>query len=374
MGRPRATVRTCMRCRTRQPADEFATHTARVCNPCRAAERKPCRRCHGEYHPSDYVYGGAICSNCRADGIPSEWRSCFRCFEVKPPRAFPFGPSGRRRLKVCQDCGDRERAEREAARVDRTATWTDETTGQLVRRCAVCREVSDLETFPRKRKDAAVASPTQAFGFYCRECEAAERRRRYKEHRENEWWMAKERVKWAKRARARRRKRPELSRAAHKRYMDKVRKDPKRYAEFLETRRMEYRLRRMRQGKTTLRLAERVVTGERGQPRLAAAPLAAAIDRLIALEEMGNPFDVSDRSAGDTSDGRGAAICARLGIDPRNLYAWRTGERATVRFDVADKVVTRGGFAWWEVWAPDVAGKDGYETACRAFEGEAVAA
>lgn len=44
------------------------------------------------------------------------------------------------------------------------------------------------------------------------------------------------------------------------------------------------------------------------------------------------------------------SVCKRAGISDRTYRDWRDGSRPTVKFDTADRVLTRLGVLWWEVW------------------------
>jgi hypothetical protein len=115
-------------------------------------------------------------------------------------------------------------------------------------------------------------------------------------------------------------------------------------------------------------------------PNLSAGPLIAAIDRLIRREAVafhgdtdvwrlkvpsmeGRPIVPEKISRGDGALSVAEAVCARLDISTRTLREWRDGRRPSVRFDVADRIVTRAGWLWFDVWSDD-------EQARRAFEGE----
>lgn len=77
--------------------------------------------------------------------------------------------------------------------------------------------------------------------------------------------------------------------------------------------------------------------------RVPAAPLAKAVERLIA------------RTAMEGDDHARVTVCARAEIPPRTLYAWTHGKRQMIQFDVADRVVTRLDLQWWDVWDDDAA-------------------
>lgn len=70
-------------------------------------------------------------------------------------------------------------------------------------------------------------------------------------------------------------------------------------------------------------------TGKRGLP---AKPLADMVDRVVSR----------------TNDHECALQC--LGIAPRNLLDWRTKPGASVQPAVADRVISRSPYLWFDVW------------------------
>jgi hypothetical protein len=129
-------------------------------------------------------------------------------------------------------------------------------------------------------------------------------------------------------------------------------------------------------------------------PSLPSAPLLAKVNRLIRGTALDSPYMIelpasmaADTGAMDPSliKREGApspreAVCSRLGVSEKRLYCWANGE-VVASFDTADKVVTRAGWLWWEVWEPcrsdcsTVFGPvceacHGHQSARRAFEGE----
>lgn len=119
---------------------------------------------------------------------------------------------------------------------------------------------------------------------------------------------------------------------------------------------MDYRLRREAQGLQLVPVGLPTAAGSQFPP-LPSAPLAAAVERLIRMEEAGDYVRVGLNIKGEGGaplKGHTAreAVCVRLGIDTRNQYAWSTGERPTIQFDVADRVLTHASWCWWDIWAP----------------------
>jgi hypothetical protein len=110
-----------------------------------------------------------ICERCRP-ARDREWRACNRCFECKPPSAFPFGKSGFRRLHTCQDCVERIAEEKRQKAIERSATWKNYR-GVIVRRCCSCKTVYPL-TGEHFYVGNAQLPPdaTQYFSYRCKAC------------------------------------------------------------------------------------------------------------------------------------------------------------------------------------------------------------
>jgi hypothetical protein len=132
------------------------------------------------------------------------------------------------------------------------------------------------------------------------------------------------------------------NRVKARRAYEQLRQDPERYARYLEDARMRYRLRLLRAGKAPALVPPREEPRNREVThRLPAAPLAAVLARFVAREGV------------DEERGGGVGrVCDRAGIPDRTYFAWRTGEREHVNFDVADRVLTNLGLMWWDVWTP----------------------
>lgn len=46
-------------------------------------------------------------------------------------------------------------------------------------------------------------------------------------------------------------------------------------------------------------------------------------------------------------------ICSLVGINPRNEWAWRHGERNTLSFDEVDRILVTLGLHWWDIYTPE---------------------
>lgn len=222
------------------------------------------------------------------------------------------------------------------------------------RRCSCCQcwKVQRIGNFSPRKRDVTTRRVLR-WDAYCRQCRAARQRDYYRRtppevttERNRRAWQAKkadaraleEKRRQSRDAQRRKRSRdPEGEREVQRRYRERVRADPVRNAAFLETRRLAYHMRRDRNG-----LMRMVAEGVPGGPMLPSAPVAAFVDFLIARAG-------TDAKLGDDPTG---AVCAQLGINARRLLAWRTGESPTARFDVVDKIFTRGQALWFDVYDP----------------------
>lgn len=339
-------TRFCVCCRKIKPATAFATTRNRKCEDChRLVQPHFCHRCREYRPPSEFVRGGRVCVGCRATPTPEQiaraLRPCIRCGGIKAPTEFAWsdGSQGKVnkwpiRRRVCLACEALEFEEKEQRAIARRATWEQD--GRMVRRCSKCREIKDLEQgflVDRHLPDGSVRRR-----YMCAVCD----RRRIEEYRvrERDRDPAAVRADWARRKRAWNARNRERARETQRNYKKRVAADPVRYAAFLESLRISYRLRREKQGASldTLRAHRlRVPTLQEPLRRLPAAPLAETLESIIARE-------------GEYARER---ICEAAGIAPRNLFGWTSGERKRVQFDVADRVLTRLGLNWWDVWDED---------------------
>jgi len=347
----RSGTRRCAACSRARPVSAYRGPLARKCDECIAAvATRECRRCHEHKPVSGYVRRGTVCSDCRKLPHPSDARirprACLRCFEVKAPDAFDFGPSGNRRYGVCRACREAERQ----AKHQRRATFVRD--GVTVRRCCVCRETFPLESgfYIRKRWDDGRVD----YDHRCKPCHQRHTEARRKRQMQDPQQAALIRRRRAAATRRWIRMNPEASRAAQKRYYDKVMADPRRRQEIRENERIRHRLARERAGTplTALRSASTAMMGHDELPRLPVGPLAEVIRRLVRREELaGNPEPFE-------------CVCRLADVEPRTAFAWLTGERRVMQFDVAERVLVALGLLWFDVWGEDD------PVARRAFEGE----
>jgi hypothetical protein len=190
--------------------------------------------------------------------------------------------------------------------------------------CSHCETEKPLDSKHFYEKKAWPATrPSQRFSRWCRSCENARRRERRQERHDE--LLQRER-----------KRRAELHR------------DKKRHAEVLELRRMAYRLKRERTEGVSV--TDMRVIPPRGPvledtiTPLPAKPLADAFERCVVRARM-SVYAETDVEARNR-------LCRLVGISPRNLFGWRTGERDRVHFDVAGRVLQGLDMLWWEVWPP----------------------
>jgi hypothetical protein len=79
-----------------------------------------------------------------------------------------------------------------------------------------------------------------------------------------------------------------------------------------------------------------------GRVSLPGAPLAAAFER--ALIRLRNPY-----AAGESAVDQ---LFEQCGLQPRQIYAWRVGERRPT-LDPADRALIALDLLWWDVWNED---------------------
>lgn len=259
-------------------------------------------------------------------------RACLHCGAVKPPEAFDYGPTGKRRLGRCRDCIATEAAEREQRIAARRVTWQDPQTGRWVRRCGKCMEVKPLAS----GFNWANAEHTEC-QYRCRKCESKRTAARRKALIADPATRTAERAKRTAYAKAWRAKHPERYRAMTRAYRERKKRDAARMNRERQSARLRYRERAQAQGRDpkalkTSRLGPVRGTVEQEQGgHLPAAPLAAAI---------------ASRRGQRTIE----QWCRDLGVPPRTYSAWRTGERGQVQMDLADRVMLRLGLNWFDVY------------------------
>ena len=138
----------------------------------------------------------------------------------------------------------------------------------------------------------------------------------------------------------------EAKRASHRRRMN----DPNRRARKRESDRVGYVMRRERKGATRRKRPARPRRDT--ESHLPVGPLLALVQRRIVerAHEM-NPLGMRSLSASTNAhESPRLAVCERLGISTRTLYAWEHGERSEVGLDAVDAVLTRDGACMFEIY------------------------
>jgi hypothetical protein len=83
---------------------------------------------------------------------------------------------------------------------------------------------------------------------------------------------------------------------------------------------------------------------------LPAKPLQEMIQARI--DKRNRALSFADPLNRTVSGGKGD-VCIELDIFERQLYGWESGDRLTVEFDIADRVLQRAGWLWWDVYTPE---------------------
>lgn len=213
-------------------------------------------------------------------------------------------------------------------------TFRDPESGRWTRVCCECRQTKDLEHDFYKARRIAMGTPKD-WNYQCKKCKTAQLQELTRRQRADPQRGPELRAMYARLRREWRARNPDKERANRDRYWARLRKDPERYTRALENRRIEYRLRAEREGRS-VRALSTAKMGREHLPKLPAKPLSELLDVLVTQYD------------GDTE-----ALGRALNFSSRNLRAWRTGEREEVQFDVADRILTAAGLMWWEVWTED---------------------
>lgn len=340
-------LRRCQTCGQAKKTGSFKGERGRKCQSCRRA--KPPRKCCVCQQVKPGREFGRRCQTCRSCseipyGSARLPRACLRCWIVKPPTDFDLSPRSedashaRRRRGVCKVCLDEEAAAR-AARAQELAarrrTWDDPITGVTMRRCCTCEEEKVLdENFYVEARDRETGEIVGR-SYNCKPCQIARASALLKKRREDPITGPAVRAQYAAYQRASRKRNPVAYKAAQERWRRNRDADPEKRAAYLENARIRYRLKREREGHKPRFNVSTATMGADLMPRLPAQPLGELI------------FELAQNGDGLTG------TCAGLRVDPRNVFAWRTGERESVQFDVADRVLTASARTWWEVWPLD---------------------
>jgi hypothetical protein len=211
-------------------------------------------------------------------------------------------------------------------------TFVDPETGRVVRICRKCGELKDYE------RDFAIAlrgSDGSVTGrcYHCKPCNVEYKRERTREKKKNPGWALKDTERQRVQRRKYRARDPEKARAQRRSYMDRVKANPQRHARFLEGRRIEYRLRAERLGRTVVALAgAKMAQDSLGQ--LPIEPLRPILRVEIARRESLEQF------------------AADIGVASRTVKRWLV-ESDDIQFGSADHVLTALDRMWWEVWTED---------------------
>jgi len=329
---------------------------------------KPCKRC-GAPRPKGLGRGRYYCDPCQAERDAE--KNCFRCGQPKPPgrgkrlcdtclpkhATKPCHGCGERKPKVgggpyCADCRDLKVSANTARRRARRRLKDKQCRG-------LCGRQGPFYMDNGKNTPYCQRCRAERFGpSKCVRCKQRPTRAKHKK------LCA---VCWAEARSAEQARRRELD-AGYRRRRDAAggkRKSPD-AAKRNESRRLQRRLTAEKQGRSIPPVSVTPRSDENANLReLPAAPLAVFIETLIEQESVGIYSHGPDlvflgetgnrltRRQPDLTNGLPwprETVCNRLGISVKSQYDWAHGKRKKVRFDIADRVLTKARVCWWDVW------------------------
>ena len=178
----------------------------------------------------------------------------------------------------------------------------------------------------------------------CRDCLAARKKQYEAEGRLTPKSLAAKREsqrRYAARHLDRRRK-------AHRDYMQRVKADPEKHARFLEARRIAYRLKAERAGRSLDSIrAPKSKTASGTWRYLPSMPLVALINGILERREA--VADLLCNAEGAGLEG----VCADLGVSSRNYRRWRDGSQPTVQIATAELMLLNAGVEWSDCYSYD---------------------
>jgi hypothetical protein len=275
-------------------------------------------------------------------------RQCLRCWDPKPREAFPLGPSGQRTGRVCWACVEEAAYAMDARGGAHWHRVTWEQDGVVVRRCTDCRIPKELVSnfYVSSRKGGSVSYHRE-----CVPCSIAKGTERRRIRKKTDGVYGAHLAELARESRKRPGRRAAEA-AVRKRYRAKVLADPVVHARMLETNRINYRLRREREGlsvRSSSRKKQPAKKVTEVATKLPAAPLAIFVDARVERERE------CDRLLGidDCNGGQLQRVCDDLGVNVRMWRRWRSGEQQNVKISVAEGILLRADVSFAEVWPPD---------------------
>jgi hypothetical protein len=215
--------------------------------------------------------------------------------------------------------------------------------------CSACGKWRLVSDFPCRRRD-----PLRLQGR-CHPCTNAYRREWAKGHPEqvkaasrkhreaNLERLRKQEREYERKRRADPRTGP-VVREQHRAYLSRIKQDPERWQRMLADRRMDYRLKAMREGRKVREIRKETYANGNGKAkvkaRFAAEPLAALISEWLG-ELGGRPLTNGAYNANPSLQGAGYTHLAELtGVSDRRLRAIVGGEQPLVSSVVADAICT----------------------------------
>lgn len=292
------------------------------------------------------------------EALAAKPRACIRCHRVKPADRFP--PNGRTRssrprrsenagvTRVCWTCVEEDAYSTDERGFRNRNRRTYRGHRGTMRICTTCEQSKPLA------EGYYVARRFEHRIEYAREC------KRCASKRSAAMRAARKRVdpEYRKRLARQQRERlrdPEKRRkalAASKRWKATLKADPVRYAAYLETTRINYRLRQERRGAVVRpdgygRIKNVRKVKATTLQRVPSAPLVELVERTIAHREA---------VAGLLQDAGTATVkgvCADLGIADRDYRRMSTGEQPTASIGLVERVLLNADVEWHSVYSYD---------------------
>lgn len=230
-----------------------------------------------------------------------------------------------------------------------------------VHRCSMCRgwqRACEENFIPVARYDSGVV---KRWDTACRSCRRIERRAYYQSSPEQQR-KQQERARLARKDPVRRekildykrrynRKSPEVRKRQDRVYYAALREDPVRWAKRLADQRMNYRLRKEREGREVRNDNVRLGRGRGSEmAKLPVAPLLAFLEpKAIVYEGLGKNFKISLKE-------REARWAEVMGVSLKTYFEWREGVRKTAQFDTVDRLLVTNNVNWHDVYGPPANG------------------
>ncbi len=253
----------------------------------------------------------------------------------------------RRRSGICWTCQETAAWDYYHRAILTRTTWINED-GVRVRICLDCEEVKPLasgfyvmqKAGTRDSRGHRVCTPR--YSRKCRICHNADGdKKRKAAEGARARRIKRQRAEATKRWRERH---PDRYKRSKRKAMEKMKADPVRHAKFLEDRRIAYRL---KHGED-VRSARPRVSQQESPSFLPVGPIEQLVTARVEVRRT------VDRLLGfDSLPGVIGEVCNELGVEERSYFAWRKGERDSLRIGQAERIIARAGVDWTDVYSFD---------------------